>query len=162
MTYISDVHEYSHSDEDEAAAKKFVSDRNLKAINSLINEIIDDEHDELEERASQFISDKAACRAEKFLERVLNGDEDAAMALFGDENGGSRRSLGGHDAGEAWASYWHGTIFETGGVKLRRQIAEAFPDLIISERIKDMEATVEGLTKQIDDLNRQIANRNDY
>jgi len=147
MTYIPDLHDYSN--EPTEVVKDFLSEGRRKAIANEIQAMVDEEFDLLEERADEFISETAARRAEKFLERVLNGDEKAAMSLLGDDTGSSRYRMYCHDAGKAWASMIHGKLNETGEIKMRREIVEAHRDLITSERIKDLESVVKGLEDQI-------------
>ncbi|WP_417744753.1 hypothetical protein [Rosistilla oblonga] len=151
--HINELHDYSGSDADEAVAKSFLSEDRKKAIKAEVGNIIDEELDQMEDYARDHISSVAASRAYKFLERVLAGDNDAGMTLLGDANGSGRYKT---NDGEPWASVIHGTVFETGGIKLRRQIVEAHADLIESERIKDLESIVEGLTNQVNKLERDL------
>ncbi len=145
--HISDVHDYSP--EPSKAAEEFIAEGRKKQIKGVIEELVNDEFDRLEEYANEFISQTAAARAEKFLERVLKGDEDAAMALLGDKHGGDRYRTLGYNAGKPWASLIHGRVFETDGIDLRKRVVEAHPELLKSERIKDLESVVDGLTQQI-------------
>ena len=146
---IPDLHQYGHDDEPETV-KAFLSDSHKKGIKSEIEQIVDSEFDRLEEYANEFICETAARRAEKFISRVLNGDNDAAKSLI-DADGGRYRACG-HDHGKPWASLIHGSLFETATVVLRRKIVEAHADLLRSQRIADLEATVEGLSIQIREL----------
>lgn len=145
--HISDVHDYSN--EQEKVAEDFIAEGRQKQIKGVIEQLIDDEFERLEEYANEFISQTAAARAEKFLERVLRGDDDAAMALLGDKGGGSRYHTVGYDHGKPWATLIHGKVFETQGITLRRMIAEANADLIRNERIADLESIVDGLSQQL-------------
>lgn len=153
MTHISDLHNYC-DDKAEAKAVEMIPDRNKDAIKTEIEELINVEFDRLEERAGDFISQTAASRAEKFLERILAGDEDAAQSLLGNTDG-SRYRQSGHEVGKPWASVHHGKLFETGGIRQRRLIVEAHADLLYTERIKDLESIVEGLRLQITELHKQ-------
>ena len=145
--HISDVHDYSGEEDHSEAVRPFLDQGQRKTLKETIEEIVSEEFERLEEYATQYIGDTAAHRAERFLEQVLAGDAKAAMALLGAGNG-RYRTLG-LDDGKPWTNLIHGRLFETNIVKLRRQIVEAHPDLITSERIADLEATVEGLTLQI-------------
>lgn len=145
--YISGLHDYEH-DED-PKAMEFIALGRKKEIKDEIESLIEDEFDRLEDFASNHISQLAADRAENYLVKVLAGDDDAAMALLGSKNNGDRyKNMGGRD-GEPWAHLIRGTLFETRGIEMRRKIVEAHSDLIASERIKDLESIVDGLTQQL-------------
>ena len=152
---ISELHRVDF--EADPVATKILADGRAKKIKAEIAEMIDDEFSHLEDEASDFISERSAFRAEKFLERVLRGDEDAAMALLGNASDSDRYKIYGSDEGEPWPQLIHGRLSETNGIKMRRQIVEAHPDLIRNERIKDLEAVVSGLTKQVTESERALA-----
>ena len=160
--HISDVHEYGTNEEAEAIAKPFLDAPHKKALTSEIEEIVNIQFERLEHYAEEFISQTAADRAEKFLERVLKGDEDAAMALLGNKNDSDRYRSCGYDQGKPWSSVIHGRLFETSGIELRRKIVAAHPELLKSERIADLEAVVEGLTQQTAKLQRQVDEMSNY
>lgn len=148
--HISDVHDYTP--EPTEAAKSFIAQGRKEKIKRELEELVNDEFDRLEEYADEFISQTAARRAEKFLERVLKGDPDAAMALLGDKSGGDRRRLLGTEQGRPWAGLIHGRLFESAGISLRRKLVEAHADLVRNERIADLESIVEGLSAQVREL----------
>lgn len=154
--HISDVHEYSP--EPTKVLEEFIATGRKKQIKSLVEQLVEDEYERLVEYGDEYISQVAAYRAELFLERVLDGDDDAAMALIGDKSGGSRHELIGYDHGKPWAHLIHGQLFETGGIALRRAIVEAHAELLRNERIADLESVVDGLSQQVreltDDLER--------
>lgn len=153
--YIKDVHDYGCTEH--KPAEEYLEKRTKEKVKSVVEDIIDGEFSRLEDYANEHISDLAAGRAERFLERVLKGDEDAAMSLLGDRNGGSRYKRGGFigDEGKPWASLNNGRLFETSGLELRRKIVESHADLLVSERIKDLESAVEGLTLQVKELEQE-------
>lgn len=152
--HISDVHDYNP--EPAKVAEDFIAEGRRKQIKGVIEQLVDDEFERLEEYANEFISQTAAARAEKFLERVLRGDDDAAMALLGDRNGGSRYHAFSSNAGKPWAELIHGKVFETGGIALRRLIVEAHADLLRNERIADLESVVAGLTQQVQKVTAEL------
>ena len=155
--FISELHKYGHGPDESQEVKSFLSDGHKKGIKSEIEQIVDSEFDRLEEYANEFICETAARRAERFLQRVLEGDDEAARSLI-DSDGGQYRK-GGCDDGKPWASLIHGRLFETAPVQLRREVVEAHPDLLKSERIADLESTVEGLSQQVRNLEKQLADR---
>jgi len=157
--FINEVHGTEAGEEKEA--EKFLGEGRRKAITREIEQIVSDEFDRLEEYAGSFISDVAASRAEKFLEKVLSGDEDAAMWLLGDESGYSRYRANGLDNGKPWASLIHGRLSETNMIKLRREIVDAHAELLVSERIADLDSIVAGLEDQIRKQDAEISNLRD-
>lgn len=156
MNYTPELHDYT-SEECEKIAKDHIPSRNKDLIHSAIKDLIDLEFDRLEEYAGEFISEKAASRASKFLEKVLAGDEDAAKALFGADDSGRYVEVG-CDAGRPWARMTNGNLFETGAIKTRRLIVEAHTDLIRNERIADLESIIDGLQQQIMNLEKRQSN----
>ena len=153
--YIPDVHEYGKEYD---IAKQFLTEADQKKLKDEIGEIVEDALDRFVDgdEVNRYISEIAARRAEALLEKVLRGDENAAMVLLGDRSGGSRYRGAGYDAGKPWASLIHGHLFETDPIQLRRQIVEAHADLLRSERIKDLESIVEGLMAQVQQQDAEI------
>jgi hypothetical protein len=152
--YIKDVYNYTPSPTD--AAKQFIEQGRKEQIKKEVEQLVDDEFARLEEYADEYISDVAADRAERFLKRVLEGDEDAAMALLGDAKGSSRYRQIGCNKESPWSYLINGRLFETSGVTLRRRIVESHAELLRSERIKDLESVVEGLTEQVRALRDEL------
>ncbi len=150
---ISDLPDYDPKPTE--VAKEFLHENRRKHIKSEIEQLVDEEFDRLEEDADDFISQTAAERAKRFLQRVLNGDGDAAMALLGDKLGGQRYRLVGCDKGNPWARIIHGRLFETVGIAMRKAIVQAHPELLQNERISDLESVVEGLAAQVRELERE-------
>lgn len=152
--HIDELHEYDSEPAD--VSGKYLDDDRRKQVKDIVEHLIADEFAKMEESANEYISQIAARRAETFLERVLNGDEDAAIRLLGDKAGSSRYRQLGCDTGKPWAHLIHGNLFETSGIRLRRKIVEAHVDLLRSERIADLESIVDGLTEQVKDLTRKL------
>lgn len=156
--HIPDVHDYSMSETDaqEKKAKEYLTNDHKKVLQSAIYNVMDEEYNRLEDNSAEFLENCAASRAEAFFKKVLSGDKDAAMALFGDRHDSSRYRQLGIDKGEPWAHFIRGSLFETDGLKMRRQLVEAHPDLIVSERIKDLDSVVKGLQLQIIEQDKEI------
>lgn len=149
MRYIPEVHTYSeHEPEVKQAAADFLAKGRSKQIRDAILEIYDDETTKMEEYAEEAISEIAAARATRFLESLIAGDEEAASRLFGFGEDGRRRQIG-HDQGKPWPSVIHGKIYQTEPMKLREAIVNEFSETLKTERIADLEATVESLREQI-------------
>jgi hypothetical protein len=147
--HISDVHDYSG--EEHEVTKQFIEKGRREQIKREIDQLIEDEYDAFEQDANDYISRVAADRAEKFLERLLKGDDGAATALLGSGVYDRHRAQG-----EPWAELIHGRLFETDAIELRRRIVEAHAELIRSERIADLESIVEGLELQVSKLQRRL------
>lgn len=152
--YISDLHDFGADTPD--VAKEFIEQKRKEQIKKEIEQLVDDEFDRMEEYCGEFISQAAADRARRFLEKVLRGDKDAAMELLGSSNNGDRYRVTGCDSGKPWAHLIHGSLFETDGIRLRREIVAANTDLIASERIADLESIVDGLSQQVRQLTADL------
>jgi|SRR5210317_385612 hypothetical protein len=154
MRYTEEINGFSLEEDKKAEeiAKSFIESGRKEQIKSEIEQLVDDEFERLGDYAVNFITETAASRAEKFLSKVLGGDENAVRALLDSTDDSSRYRSSGSDAGEPWAKSYHGSIFETDAIRTRRKIVEAHKDLIESERIKDLESIVEGLRKQVTEL----------
>ena len=158
MNHIPELHDYS-DESCEQPAKEFILSKDAKkGIADAISQIINEHYIEFEEYASEFLSRTAADRAHTFLNKVLKGDNDAAMALLGDTTDSSRYRSYGHDDGQPWPKihYHYSDIFLTDGIKLRQALVKSYPDLLKSERIKDLESVVEGLTLQLKETMKQL------
>ena len=153
MTYTPSLREYGDEACDKAA-EEAIDKRRKETVRDAICEIIEDEFDRLETDAGYFLTSTATARAEKFYERLLAGDEDAAKELFGGEQ--DRYKTLGYDSGEPWCHLIHGRLFETKGIEMRRQIVEAHAELIRNERIADLESVVDGLSKQVRQLQHDL------
>ena len=150
--------EFETDEQWDAPIDKFVSDnkgRFRKALEKVFQEVFNEHHDWLESNAPANIQGAAVERARKLLAAVLEGDEEAASALFecGDS---SRYKQIGCDEGEPWACSIHGNLHLPSAQKLRQAIVEKHADLLKSERILDLESQVEGLRLQIVEANERL------
>ena len=136
-------------------AKDFISDKRKEKIKRELQELMDDELYNLEDYAATHISETAMDMAKRFIEKVLDGDETAAICLF-DCGRSSRYKSMGYDEGEPWCSLIHGSLFETSAIKLRRKLVETHKDLLMDERIKDLESIEKGLTLQVQNLEQKL------
>jgi hypothetical protein len=131
----------------QAAVKSFIQKNRKEFILREIQELVNDELCSLEDNAAYHLACVASNRAEEFYERLLSGDAEAAIQLFGGDK--DRYKQLGCDAGEPWAHLIHGRLFQTRAMEMRQKIVEAHADLIRNERIKDLESIVDGLQRQI-------------
>ncbi len=149
-----DLRVYSDDDLDELA-ERLISTVSRKAVQREIADIIDAEFDRMADDAGYHLATIVNDRCEKFFEKLLEGDENAAQQLFGGDSDRYRR--GGWKNGEPWCHLIHGKLFETSGIAMRRRIVEANADVIRSERIADLESIVDGLTRESREKDRRIA-----
>lgn len=87
--------------------------------------------------------------AEEAIDAILRGDEDTMRARLSCVEG----NWTGRDRKHPVI---HGRLFEQGAIALRKQIVDAFPDLLKNERILDLEDQVKSLTGQVTKLNADM------
>lgn len=87
--------------------------------------------------------------AESAIEHMLKGDESEMRRYLRCEEGRYNGRDGRHRV-------IHGKLFETGAVELRKQIVNAFPELLKSERVLDLEDQVSSLTAEVNRLSIRI------
>lgn len=130
----------------EAALDAALTEDSLKPTQQALKKFFDEFHAEFEDRVRSYMSYSLAAYVEDMakaaIEAILYGDED-----------GMRRALScqqGHWTGrDRNHSVIHGRLFETGAIKLRKQLVEAHVELIKNERILDLEDQVRSLVQQI-------------
>jgi hypothetical protein len=142
-----------------------LTENGLKAVKKKAQEFIDEVEGDLEWRMrgdlainlSGFVSDMS----KRAIEALLAGNEEMMRQYLScqkrDENGQhvwvgwTGRSTGySHNRKiEDWHSVIHGKLHESGFVELRRKIVEAHRDLLVSERVLDLEDQVKSLVAQV-------------
>jgi len=130
-------------------------ERFKKALDGMFQDVFNEHHDWLEDNAPANLRASAVERAKKLLTAVLEGDEEAASALFECGDSGRYKQIG-HDKGEPWACAIHGNIHLPKEQKLRQALIEKHADLLKNERILDLESQVEGLRLQIVEANKRL------
>ena len=130
-------------------------------------EMLDRIKDELAVWLSEFVNQMA----ESAINAMLQGNQDQMLRYLGCERG---RWTGRSDSpsygikrDNEWHPVIHGKLFEQGAVALRRQIVDANRDLIVNERILDLEDQVKCLVAQVNKAtaeNERLAeiNRQDH
>jgi hypothetical protein len=109
----------------------------------------------------------AADMAQHAVEMMLAGNEDQMRRYLSCEKRGkdgkyigwtgrsdvdtSGRKREDHE----WHSVIHGELFEQGAVALRKQIVDAHRDLLVNERILDLEDQVKSLVAQVNKANAE-------
>lgn len=136
-----------------------LTDALKKKLSQELNPIWENAVNEVLEGASESVSRVASDRAKKFLEAVLAGDANAAKNLFG-LSGFTGRERDRNNRGlSGLGPVFHGEIFESEPIKLRRQLVETHADLLRNARIDDLEDQVEAMRAQIAKLQKEIDTR---
>lgn len=97
--------------------------------------------DEFAEIMSGYVEDMA----KRAVESMLDGNEEMFRRYLHCE----KHSFTGRDRGHPVI---HGKLFEASCIELRRKLCEAYPELLKTERILDLEAQVAGL---VDEVNKR-------
>lgn len=117
--------------------------------------------DELAQNLAAWVADMA----QRAVEMMLEGNEDQMRRYLscdkrgadGQYSGWTGRSdsvqYGRKREAHEWHSVIHGKLFEQGAVALRKQIVDAHRDLLVNERILDLEDQVKALVAQNNRLN---------
>lgn len=84
----------------------------------------------------------AESMAEDAIKAILNGDEDQMRRYLSCKEG----MYTGRDREH---TVIHGKLFETGAIELRKQIVNAFPELLKNERILDLEDQLRSVASQL-------------
>lgn len=132
-----------------------------KALKKHVDSIIYDFESDILYRLKEDLAPNLSCfvreMAEKAVSALLEGKEDAMRAYLScQENGWTGRSTGYAPGGARdMHPVIHGRLFETGCIELRKKIVEAHRDLLVTERILDLEDQVNSLVLQINKANEE-------
>lgn len=133
----------------EAALVAGVTDEALAIVRKKVEDVtatIDDYLTySIKEELSHGLSRYAVDMAQRAIESLLSGNEEQMRRYLTCQHGGYT----GRDRGH---SVINGTLFETGGIALRRSLVDAHRDLISSERILDLESQVKSLVENVNKL----------
>ena len=135
--------------------KEYLDKGRIKAVKdkvqNIILDVLEHEYDLMLADVNDLVVRHACDRAAKFIDKIMSGDEEAAiLALGGGEL--SRRDI----FGAAYPQYCRDGVFKTSGVELREAIIANHKELLVNERIKDLEAIVEGLVNENNRLQRRL------
>lgn len=141
---------------------------NVKALNKAIEDISYRIQSDLEyaikDNMAYDLSGWVVGMAENAVEQILNGNEDQMRRYLscekrsetGEYIGWNGRldgfSMGDRDIARQHPVI-HGRLFEQGCVRLRKEIVDAHRDLLVSERILDLEEQVKSLVAQVNKAN---------
>lgn len=158
-------------DQLEKVLSEGISDDAMKAVKKATDQILYDIEGDLEYRLKDelapMLAGWAAAMAGNAVEQILKGNEDQMRRYLSCEKRGEDGSYIGW-TGRSDADYWgrkreahewhqviHGKLFEQGAVELRKQIVEAHRDLLVNERILDLEDQVKSLVEQVNIANAE-------
>lgn len=138
---------------DALSAEWSLDDPRFSTVKKLIEKISVEVEEQIlyavQDNMSANIAYNVASCAGRAIEAVLAGDEDQFRRwLYADKRGYTGREK----AGEVI----HGKLFESSAIALRKKIVDAYPELLKSERVIDLEEQVKALV----DANNKL--RADY
>lgn len=148
-----------------------VDDETMKGVKKALDDIAYNIEDALMYSLKDNLAHNLSCwvadMAQRAVERMLEGDEIQMRRYLscekrgedGEYIGWTGRSdgkyFGRQREAHEWHSVIHGRLFEQGAVELRRKIVDAHRDLLVSERIKDLEDQVASLVEQVNRANAE-------
>lgn len=145
-----------------------------KKLNDVLAGLEDDFYYNLQDQSAHRLSHWVADMAGKAVEQILEGNEDQMRRYLScNKRGEDGEYIGwtGRSDSETWgckreAHEWHpvihGKLFEQGAVALRKKIVDAHRDVLVTERIRDLEDQVRSLVAQNNKLEgekEQMADR---
>lgn len=130
-----------------------------KKASDLTQEIVDHIEWSLKDNLAEGLSWHVAEMADRAIESLLAGNESEMIRwLKCDKRGFNGRSdgyTGPNSPIERQHPIIHGLLHENQCVSLRRKLFEAHRDLVVNERIADLEDEVKSLIAQVNEANRQ-------
>lgn len=153
----SQIGTYTSNEEQDELVDVFTKSKRegfKKLLDNWFSDAFDQHYNWLEDNSPFNLSQEASSRSVKFIERILSGDLKAAESLFsaGDE---SR-----YNDSEPWSRVIWGKLHETDAITMRRKLVEAYPELLQTERILDLESQVKSLHSQINKANARLNSHN--
>lgn len=140
---------------DEAINQGFtdnVKDNIKRKVNDLLSDIESELDYMLVDRLKEYLSGHVLDMAAKAVISILEGDEERLR----DYLSCNPYNYTGRDKDHPVI---HGTLFEQGALKLRKNIVDAYPELLKNERILDLESQVTSLVIQV---NKEKARAEEY
>ena len=145
----------------QASLSAGISDEAMKPIKKAADDIMcriqDDVEYRLKEDLAPILVDYVAEMAKRTVEEILKGNEDQMRRYLSCEQHGqwTGRSTGyaGNRAIEDQHPIIRGDFFEQGAIALRRDIVNAHRELLVNERILDLEDQVKSLVAQVNKAN---------
>jgi len=130
-----------------------------KEAMDLAQSVVDEIDWSLKNNLAESLSSHVASMANRVIEALLAGNESEMIRwLQCDKRGYNGRSdgyTGPNSPIERQHPIIHGLLHENQSVALRRKLFEAHRDMIVNERIADLEDQVKSLIAQVNEANRQ-------
>jgi hypothetical protein len=153
----------------EAVLSQGIGENSMKAIKKQTDHILDDiqsylEYD-LKNSLAPMLVEWVADMASRAVEQILAGNEDQMRRYLSCDKRAEDGSYLCY-TGRSDSPYWtrkdyeghpiiHGELFVQGAVELRRKIVEAHRELLMNERILDLEDQVKSLVAQVNRANAE-------
>lgn len=140
-----------------ATLEEGVSDDTIKHATKLADEMAERIKDNVVYGLKDNLAHELAAWTEEMagdaVKMLLAGNEDQMRRYLSCEKYGWNGRSDGHHYGNRSATDWHpvihGKLFEQGCVELRKKIVDAHRELLVNERILDLEDQVKALVAQI-------------
>ena len=150
-------------DELRDALDKALNDDSMKRLKKeamdLAQSVVDEIDYSLKDNLAESLSSHVASMADRVIEALLGGNESEMIRWLhcGKHvyNGRSDGYTSPNSTIERQHPIIHGLLHENQYITLRRKLFEAHRDLVVNERIKDLEDQVKSLIAQINEANRQ-------
>lgn len=148
----------------EALLQEAISDDTMKRVKKNVDAIVDDLESDLmyrcQDQLAYHLSHWVADMAQRAVEQVLEGNEDQMRRYLSCEKRGAdgeyigwtgrsdSTQFGRKRDDHEWHQVIHGRLFEQGALALRKKMVESHRDLLVNERILDLEDQVKALVAQ--------------
>lgn len=153
----------------EISLKVGVTDAGMAAIKKKVDDILYDIETDvmlrLKDDLAPHLAAHAAEMAGRAVDELLAGNEEQMRRYLGCEKRGEDgqyigwtgrsdgKYFGRQREPHEWHPVIHGRLFEQGAVALRKKIVDAHRDLLVNERIIDLEDQVKSLVEQVNRAN---------
>lgn len=139
----------------------------VKKFRDTMQDLEDDLLYRLKDDLANHLAAYAAQMASHAVEMILEGNEDQMRRYLscekrgedGEYIGWTGRSdssyFGRQREDHEWHSVIHGSLFEQGAVALRKKMVDAHRDLLVNERVLDLEDQVKSLVAQVNKANAE-------
>lgn len=147
----------------QAILEKAISEDAMKIVNKQVDGILERIEDDLLYRMKDDLASNLCSwvcdMAEKTVTAILEGNEEEMRRLLScGSYGWTGRSTGFSSANRDisnWHSIIHSEFFEQGCILLRKKIVDAHRELLVNERILDLEDQVKSLVAQVNKANTE-------
>lgn len=153
------------------------SDDAMKRIKKSVDGIVSELEDDLMYRLQDSMAYNLACyvadMAQRAVEMLLEGNEDQMRRYLScDKRADSGEYIGYNGRQDGFTMgdkniarqhpVIHGRLFEQGCIRLRKMIVDAHRDVLVTERILDLEEQVKSLVAQNNKLTDEIERRRQF